>query len=132
MLRRIRHNYAETLLKKSDAMAQNSGVAMLAEKDGLIGPRCNECGSPVDSEEVVDGLPGRDTWCEVLVRCSHGKPGPKAEEVQRFDFASVEWDSRDLMQAMGRHRWFDRSAKLDEGRIVVPSQAQIDKLTGGK
>jgi hypothetical protein len=118
-LRRVHVPYIDTLLSPFDK-AQNSGVASLAEKDGLIGPRCQECSSPVDSEEVVGGTPGRDTWCEVLVKCSHGKPGPKAEELRRFDFASVDWDHRDLMQAMGRHRWFRRDAELVANRIVVP------------
>lgn len=132
-LRRVHHSYLDTLLQKSDSAAQNSGklaswadrkIPQLAEKEGLIGPRCQTCGAPIDREEVVAGMPGRDTFCEVLARCMHGRTGDpqpgKNEELKRFDFGSVEWDERDLMQAMARHRWFMPGAHLEASRIVVP------------
>jgi hypothetical protein len=120
-LRRVRVPYIETLRKRPDkgryafnldaildpSKALPAGVAY---KNGLVGPRCQLCQQPVDREEVVEGVPGQHTWCEVLVRC-HG-----AEEVKRFDFDSVEWDERDLMQAMSRARWFVPSEHVDAGK----------------
>lgn len=122
-VRRVRVPYIKTILQKPDAQrfaydleaildpskALPAGVAW---KNGLVGPRCQLCQQPVTSEEMVDGLAGKDTWCEVRVKC-HG-----AEEVKRFDFASVEWDERDLMSAMSRHRWFVPDEHVDAGRSV--------------
>lgn len=68
---------------------------------GAQGPVCMTCGRYVDSEQLVEGEPGRDTFCKVLVR-HHG-----AEELRTFEMSSVEWDAYELKSHMMRANWFD-------------------------
>lgn len=81
------------------------------------GPVCMTCGRIVDSEALVDGMPGRDTFAKVLVK-HHG-----AEELRTFDMGSVEWDSYELKSHMMRANWFDpRSHEgIGLGVKVVPN-----------
>lgn len=77
------------------------------------GAICMTCRKPVDSEEIVEGYPGRDTYQRVLYRCHN------AEELVTYEFDSVEWDERDSTRAVQRHRHFDPFGHADEGRLVV-------------
>lgn len=73
------------------------------------GPVCMTCGRIVDSEALVEGLPGRDTFAKVLVK-HHG-----AEELRTFDMGSVEWDSYELKSHMMRANWFDPTSHEGSG-----------------
>lgn len=87
------------------------------------GPVCLTCGRLVDSEAVVDGEPGRTTWCKVLVK-HHG-----AEEVRTFDMGSIEWDSYELKSHMMRANWFDPTSHEGAGlgmKIHEPGDARPD------
>lgn len=68
------------------------------------GPVCMTCGRTVDSESLVEGMPGQTTYAKVLVK-HHG-----AEELRRFDMGSVEWDDYELASHMRRANWFDPTA----------------------
>jgi hypothetical protein len=101
-----------------------------AAQGDIYGPVCDLCNAVVDSEEIVDGVPGfagiekknkgaiwtqpnmRDddlesTWepasrpyCKVLVK-HHG-----CEELHTFDMESTNWTVRDLKIRMQQRRWF--------------------------
>lgn len=75
----------------------------------VAGPVCMTCGRVVDSEQLVDGEPGRTTFAKVLVK-HHGQ-----EELRTFDFGSVEWDSDMLKSHMSRGNWFDPRGEGDAG-----------------
>lgn len=68
---------------------------------GPQGPVCMTCGRLVDSEELVEGEPGKTTYARVLVK-HHG-----AEELRTFDMGSIEWDGYELKSHMMRANWFD-------------------------
>lgn len=118
-LRRSARGYLENLLRP---------IAPTVDRYGEVGTLCMTCGRRVDYEEMVEGLPGRDTYCRVLVR-HHG-----AEEMRTFSFDSVEWDDRDLKRAMQAATWFAPTsdavesphaqvpAGLDISGIVLPSE----------
>lgn len=66
-----------------------------------VGPICMTCGRYVDSEELVEGEPGKTTSAKVLVK-HHG-----AEELRTFGMDSIEWDANELKSHMMRANWFD-------------------------
>ncbi len=67
----------------------------------ITGALCLTCGRPVDTEEIVDGLPGRNPYCRVLVT-HHGQ-----EELRTFEFDTIYWDDHDLARQMKSARFFD-------------------------
>ena len=101
-----------------------------AAQGDIYGPVCDLCNAVVDSEEIVEGVPGdshiekknkgtlwtragmldddvESVWtpasrpyCKVLVK-HHG-----AEELHTFDFESTNWTVRDLRIRMQQRRWF--------------------------
>jgi len=106
-LRRVRHRYMPTMLHKRH------------QRD-FEGAFCLTCLHPVDSEEMVEGY-GRDEhgrtsqypYVKILYRC-HG-----AEELVQFDFDTTDWDDRDLIRMVQRHRFFSPTGHADEGRLLV-------------
>lgn len=78
------------------------------------GPVCMTCGRLVDSENMVEGEPGKTTFAKVLVK-HHG-----AEELRTFDMGSVEWDSYELKSHMMRANWFDPRGDTGLGVKIMP------------
>lgn len=79
------------------------------------GPVCMTCGRIVDSEELVEGEPGKTTFAKVLVK-HHG-----AEELRTFGMGSVEWDAYELKSHMQRANWFDPGGDAGLGQKITPS-----------
>lgn len=80
----------------------------------VTGALCLTCGRPIDSEEIVEGYPGRHPYSKVLVK-HHG-----AEELRTFEFDSVEWDERDLKRQMQGARFFDPMVQGEATAVTVP------------
>jgi predicted GH43/DUF377 family glycosyl hydrolase len=94
MLRRRNYGFWENLQSEVQPHAQ--------------GHWCHTCGKLAGHIEIVEGMPGKDTHTKVLVRC-HG-----AEELANYDMGSVEWDSEDLKRFIGRTKWFDPNALVEQ------------------
>lgn len=100
MIRRVRHRYMPTMMFKKHTR-------------DFEGAFCLTCLHPVDEEEIVEGFAGKHPFCRVLYRC-HG-----AEELVQYDFDTVEWDDRDFIRMVTKHRFFDPMGHKDEGRLLV-------------
>lgn len=74
---------------------------IIAPRAMMPWPECLTCLQPVDSEELVEGDPGRSTTAKVLVK-HHG-----AEELHTFDFGTRQWDEEKLGKYMQATRCFD-------------------------
>jgi hypothetical protein len=90
----------------------------------VTGPVCALCDKVVDSEELVEGIPGEESGergmvtknagsdtCRVLVR-HHGQ-----EEIREIDFGSREWGPSQLASFMQRIRWFNPLEQGDAGKL---------------
>lgn len=80
----------------------------------ITGPVCDLCNAVVDSEELVEGMPG---WNSDPTEAAAEKPASSryakvlvthhgAEELHTFDFESVWWTAEDLRRRMQQRRWF--------------------------
>lgn len=86
------------LIRSHVSLAQRILAPAVRAPQGCV---CMTCGRLVDSENLVEGEPGKTTFAKILVK-HHG-----AEELRTFDMGSVEWDSYELKSHMLRANWFD-------------------------
>lgn len=77
------------------------------------GPMCHTCLRVIPYEEIVEQ---GSTFVKVLARC-HGE-----EQLETFDFGSVEWDYEMLRSYRMRQKWFDPELIANQGVEVVPGK----------
>jgi hypothetical protein len=101
------------LIRTSVSLGQRIIAPNVKSASGCV---CMTCGRIVDSEQLVEGEPGKTTYAKVLVK-HHG-----AEELRTFGMDSVEWDSYELASHMRRANWFDPRGDAGLGvRIEIPA-----------
>lgn len=88
-------------LYKVNVGEQNTLLAPVVPEN-ITGTYCLTCLKSVDSEEVMENLPGcGKPWSRVVARC-HG-----SEQEATLNMGTEYWTKEDFTKAMRSQRWFD-------------------------
>lgn len=83
-------------------VSENTTLLAPVVAENVTGTWCLTCLKSVDSEEIVENLPGcGKPWARVLAKC-HG-----AEQQATLTMGTEYWDKEDLTKAMKSQKWFD-------------------------